>query len=240
MMVRIAKTSIKIHNKYPYTERLCKDYIISGEAVMDFEVSADAREIELEYRLMKKIRNEEGSLPLCESMAIFRKICLKMLEYNGFFLHSSVVAVDGQAYAFTAKAGTGKSTHTALWMNYFKKRAFMVNGDKPIFRVLDGHMYACGHPWSGKEGLHTNAEVPLRAVCFLERSDVNSIRKITDREMIERLFVQLLLPEEEQQMEQLFRLLEKMVKDIPCYVLGCNISEKAVITAYEGMTKIIL
>ena len=37
-----------------------------------------------------------------------------MISYDTILFHGSVVAVDDVGYLFTAKSGTGKSTHTRL------------------------------------------------------------------------------------------------------------------------------
>ena len=43
----------------------------------------------------------------------------KMPDYDTVLFHVSVIAVDGHGFLFTAKSGTGKSTHTRLWREYF-------------------------------------------------------------------------------------------------------------------------
>lgn len=57
-----------------------------------------------------------------------------ILDYDGILLHSSAISVDNEAYLFTANSGTGKSTHCALWMKYFRDRAVMINDDKPVIK----------------------------------------------------------------------------------------------------------
>ncbi|MDD3173824.1 MAG: hypothetical protein PHF63_09215 [Herbinix sp.] len=233
--VKIAGLNIVIKNKYKYSEVLCKDYISKTDDI-DFIVSATEEEIMEE----KKLSPWDTSIGCYESTCLFRKICLHVLDYDAFFMHSSVVAVDGQAYAFAAKAGTGKSTHTALWMKYFGERSIMVNGDKPIFRYRDGTLYACGHPWSGKEGLNTNTMLPLKGICFIERSEANHIQRLSQQETIDRLFLQMLMPKEKDRMDKFLFLLDRLVIDIPCYLLECNMTKEAVLTAYNAMNQEVL
>ena len=57
-----------------------------------------------------------------------------LLKYNGCMLHSSGVVVDGYAYLFSANSGTGKSTHTGLWLEHFKDKAYIINDDKPVLK----------------------------------------------------------------------------------------------------------
>lgn len=52
----------------------------------------------------------------------YRKIAEKLVQYDVMLFHGSAVAVDGIGYLFTAKSGTGKSTHTRLWREYFGDR----------------------------------------------------------------------------------------------------------------------
>ena len=54
------------------------------------------------------------SAELLEETAVYRKIAEKMPTYQSFVFHGSVIAVDGRGFMFTAKSGTGKSTHPTL------------------------------------------------------------------------------------------------------------------------------
>lgn len=87
----------------------------------------------------------------------------QLLKFRGILLHSSCVVVDGVAYAFSADSGTGKSTHTALWLKHFGNRAYMLNDDKPAIRLVGDRVYACGTP--GAENMITppRAWFPWRA-----------------------------------------------------------------------------
>lgn len=230
MMIQIAGVKIKVDTKYFCAEEFFEGYGVEGDTG-EFQVEVSEEEIMNEKLLAPQIRTRET----WESTGIFRKICLKMLDYHGFFMHSSVIAVDGEAYAFAAKSGTGKSTHTALWLEYFGNNSFIVNGDKPIYRFMNSKLYVCGHPWAGKEGMHANRMVPLKALCFLERGSCNEIRPIKNQEMLQYLFHQLLLPKDEYYMDKFLAMIDQMVSTIPFYVLKCNISEDAVKVAYRGM-----
>jgi serine kinase of HPr protein (carbohydrate metabolism regulator) len=65
-----------------------------------------------------------------------------MPYYDTFLFHGSAIAVDGVGYLFTAKSGTGKSTHARLWRELLGARAVMVNDDKPLLRVTEGRSAA--------------------------------------------------------------------------------------------------
>lgn len=106
----------------------------------------------------------------------------QLLKFRGILLHSSCVVVDGVAYAFSADSGTGKSTHTALWLKHFGNRAYMLNDDKPAIRLVGDRVYACGTPWSGKYDYSTPGMVPLRAFASSsERRRILSTRQTPKR-----------------------------------------------------------
>lgn len=118
--------------------------------------------------------------PYLERAAIQRKIALELLRYGTVLFHGSAVAADGACYLFTAKSGTGKSTHTRLWRQLLGERAVMVNDDKPFLRITDSGIWVCGSPWSGKHGLDSNIAVPLQGICLLERGSENRIRPLEE------------------------------------------------------------
>ncbi len=158
-----------------------------------------------------------------------------LIDFDGILLHSSCVAVDGIAYAFSADSGTGKSTHTQLWLKHFGDRAHIVNDDKPAIKFTDGKVYACGTPWSGKYDYSTPEMLPLGGICFLERSETNHIKKADTSKAIYNIFSQTVRKLGSDKMEKLFDVLEKIFANVPIWELGCNISDEAVLTSYNAM-----
>ena len=65
-------------------------------------------------------------------------------------MHSSVVISGGKGYLFLGKSGTGKSTHSSLWLKHIPGTE-LLNDDNPILRLMpDGSARVYGSPWSGK------------------------------------------------------------------------------------------
>ena len=156
--------------------------------------------------------------------------------YGGFFLHASAIALDGVAYLFSADSGTGKSTHTGLWMDCFgQERAQILNDDKPAVLYKSGTFYAFGTPFSGKNDLNTNIGAPVKALCFLERAQDNHIERIDGKQAINRIFTQMIHSADRENMETMLSLLDIFLHKTPVYVLHCNISRQAVLTAYNAM-----
>ena len=229
-VIELAGIRVRIENRYPFVERQCKNFICEGEDA-DFSVSVSGDEI------LDEQKHGEFSEGYCESICTYRQICQRMPEYHIFLMHSSVIEVDGLAYAFTARSGVGKSTHTALWLKNVP-HARVLNGDKPLYRVeADGSITAFGTPWNGKENWGENMHAKLAGVCFLERGTENSIRRAEESDVISRLMHQIYLRGERDLVNCQLGLLDALVRAVPFYVLACNISDEAAQLAWNTMRK---
>ena len=160
----------------------------------------------------------------------------QLLKHDGFLLHSSAVVVDGKAYLFSAPCGTGKSTHTKLWLRIFGDQAYILNDDKPALRLEDGVWYAYGTPWSGKHDLSTNIRVPLAGICFLQRGEKNVIRPFSGSKAVFAFLGQTARPPETALRELLMDLMQKLMETVPVWQLECNMDPKAAVVSYEAMS----
>jgi hypothetical protein len=229
-IIKLADVRIRIENRYSFIERQCFGYVVDGDDYA-FSVSVTNDEIAEEQK------HGEFSDGYCESICLYRHICEILPSYNVFLMHSSVIEVDGYAYAFTAKSGVGKSTHTALWLKNIPN-ARVLNGDKPLYRLEDdGSLTVYGTPWNGKENWGENISAPLAAICFIERGVENSIRRAEEDDVVNRLMHQLYLRGSRQSVVQQLVLMDALVRAVPYYVLACNISDEAALLAYNTMKK---
>lgn len=162
-----------------------------------------------------------------------------LLKNNGCMLHSSAVVVDGYAYLFSANSGTGKSTHTQLWLDHFGDKAFIINDDKPSLRMEDGQWYVYGTPWSGKHNINVNTKAKLGAIVFLERAEENQIEELDVKEAIPLFFNQTVRAmKNADKMDLVLEKMEQILTTNPIYKMGCNISDEAVVTAYEKIRRV--
>ena len=209
---------------------MCHDYL-TETATASFSIIISEEDVEKERKLA------EGCYPYgyLESLAVYRKFCEQALDYGVLLFHASAVSIDGEAYLFTAPSGTGKSTHTKLWREYFGTRAVMINDDKPLLRFADGRIYTYGTPWDGKHHLSTNIKSEVKAICILERADVNRIDRLGTKEAYPIILNQTYRSAEKVSMIKTLQLVDRLMTAVPIYKLGCTISEEAVQVAYEGM-----
>ncbi len=231
MIYDIANLRIAIHNKYPYTSNFCKEYL-SDDQFSPVDISVEVSE---EDFAEERKRSEGFSEGYIENICLYRAICLQIPVMNRMLLHCSVLQFENGGYAFLGRSGTGKSTHTKLWLKTLPSTK-VVNGDKPILEYKDGEFIAYGTPWMGKEHWGENSCVPLKGLCFLQQAKENSIEKLTSSKAANLLFTQLLIPEEEENAAATLELADKLVTTVPAHLLKCNISEEAVKTSFEAMT----
>ena len=231
---QMADRIIKIESIYDKVHEYCRNYRCDGEP--DFTVAISQADID--YERVKSSASENNCHSpddYLEELAVYRKIAEKMPEYDTFLFHGSAVAVDGECYLFTAKSGTGKSTHTKLWRELLKDRAVMVNDDKPLIRADNSGIIVFGTPYNGKHRLGSNIAVPLKAVCILERSESNHIKKITGAEAYTMLIQQTYRPDNTLALAKTLDLIDRMVKGVTFWRLGCNMDISAAEISYDSM-----
>ncbi len=225
--VEIAGVPLELRHRYP--QPAFSGFLTDKTPL--FSLGPTQEDLDAEGQLL----SYEAPEPERESNWFYRSICMELTRYGCFLIHGAVVELDGVGYVFTARSGVGKSTHCGYWLRAFPGRAKMLNGDKPILRLTEDGFYVCGSPWQGKENLGYPGMAPLKALCLLERSPENHIQPAPASMLMERLFQQLLMPEDPELSMKQIDLLDALVRTVPIYRLGCNQSVEAALVAYEAM-----
>lgn len=97
--------------------------------------------------------------------------------YDTLMVHASVTAYEGGGYVFLGKSGTGKSTHSRLWLENIEG-TWLLNDDNPVIRVIDGAVNVYGTPWSGKTPCYKNVVLPLKGIVRLSQAPYNKIERL--------------------------------------------------------------
>lgn len=229
---RFADRIFELRNKYAYTEQLCADYACGGTP--DFIIEFDDTEIEAE-------RRDDGdfSLGYLESLAFYRRIAELLMKDGCILMHGAAIEYDGKAYIFTAKSGTGKTTHISLWKKAFGDKVTIINGDKPLLRVKRQDENAVftvyGTPWCGKEGKNTDTSATLGGICLLRRSENNTVKPAENEKIVPFLLGQMFFGSKETDVAYLLETLDLLIKNIPIYSLGCNMEEEAAFKARKAL-----
>lgn len=231
MKYKIADLIVKFDAQYDVLNKRATKYLCSENKKEDFKIVVNNDMIEKEKKNDKTLTNE-----LAEYMIMGTTFYKTLLNFNGCLLHSSAVVIDEEAYLFSANCGTGKSTHTSLWLKYLKEKSpYILNDDKPAIRIMEDGIYAYGTPFSGKYDISKNSKAKLKGICFIEQALQNTIKKIEPKEAITLFFEQTLRKLTKEQMLKLLDIMDIILKEIPIYKLYCDMSKEAVILSYKTM-----
>ncbi len=237
--IKLAERIIEIHPLFPYMAEYCRDYLV--DTTPDFIIETTLEDITFEREKSAREDALEGiptrhfSDAYLETLAVYRRIAVRMTDYDTFLFHGSALAMDGEGYLFTARSGVGKSTHARLWREVFGDRVTVVNDDKPLLRITDAGAMVYGTPWDGKHRLSTNIAVPLKGICFLERDATNHIEPVTPQKAYPLLLQQTYRPDDPAALARTLHLIDRLATSTGLYALGCNMEPAAAQVSYAGM-----
>ena len=226
-----AGITVAYEPRYDRLKKQSEKYEIAKPNTVDLTIDTEDGRIE-EYTSTRPMLSNE----VYEYLYVGSVFNSFLLVKRGIMLHASCVVLDNEAYCFSATSGTGKSTHTSLWLEVFKDREpYILNDDKPALVYRDGRFYACGTPFSGKYDISVNKFVPLKAIAYIKRNETNSIKKIAPIQALPLLLEQTVRPDLPALTNRMMINSEKLLEDIPYYVLDCNMDPQAAVVAYNGM-----
>ena len=229
LLYKVAELLVDIPNDGGLGPR-CRDYLWESEIAPQIVISTEKYDPTQYSNDMP-----EEQLAYMESG---RQFYSKLIDFEGFYLNSSAVELEGRAYLFSGPCGTGKSTHTRLWQSTFGEAAQVFNDDKPALRRREGRWYAYGTPWCGKDGINQNKKVPLAGICFLKQADHNSIRRLSKEEAIQKILSQTFHKfKKVERLDKMLTLLDQIVREIPVYELENRPEPEAAKLSYETMRR---
>ena len=159
-----------------------------------------------------------------------------ILRRNGMVVHSSSICHNGSGIIFSAPSGTGKSTHTSLWMKYYGDSTQMINDDCPAITFGEVVPYVNGTPWSGKHNISRNERVPLAGIAILQRGENNQIEPFNGILAIQAIMKQVNRPKFPEYRAKLMELLDKLITKVPIWRVQCNMDVEAAVVSYEAMS----
>ena len=147
----------------------CFQFFLQGKLMAVLVCSTD-------YRLGKLYAEDHNLFGINNALMVM--YALAPADKQTALFHSSVVSYEGKAYMFLGTSGTGKSTHSRLWLKYIEGTE-LVNDDNPVVRVLkDGTVVVYGSPWSGKTPCYRNVSYPVGGIVMLRQAPENIIRRL--------------------------------------------------------------
>lgn len=100
----------------------------------------------------------------------------KVQQKGMIAVHSSSLVYRDRAYLFSAPSGTGKTTHTNMWIQ--ELGVDILDGDLCVLSCEDDKVYAYGLPWAGSSKKYMNKKVRLGGIVFLERARKDTVRRL--------------------------------------------------------------
>lgn len=172
---------------------------------------------------------------LSNAMMLLYTFCTS--SHNTLMVHASVTLHDGKGYMFLGKSGTGKSTHSRLWLNHIDDTE-LLNDDNPVIRVIDGEAYVYGTPWSGKTPCYKNMSVPLAAVVRLSQAPHNRISLNTKLHAYASLMPACsCMRWDSDSVNHLHKTVEQVINIVPVYHLECLPDKDAAVLCHSTVKR---
>ena len=116
-----------------------------------FEMNTkDRGDYKLTYeRGSKKVRLSPCNDLFSMKFMLWKAYALVAINKGVVPIHASAVIKQDSVVLCLGESGTGKSTHTRMWMKNISETR-MLNDDSPILKMDGGKLRVYGSPWSGK------------------------------------------------------------------------------------------
>ena len=149
--------------------------------------------------------------------------------HDTLLMHASVINRGGKGFLFLGKSGTGKSTHSRLWLEHIAGSG-LLNDDNPVVRIIDGQPWVFGSPWSGKTSCYKNESVPVDGIVKLQQAPENRVERLSPLKAYAALLPACsCMKWEENIMGGVHDTVEKLAVGAGCYRLCCLPDKEAVI-----------
>lgn len=163
----------------------------------------------------------EKAKNFCVNNALMLLYAFRTAGMSTLEMHASVTVKDGKGFLFLGQSGTGKSTHSSLWLKNIPG-THLLNDDNPVVRFLDGEARVYGSPWSGKTPCYRNEDYPIGAFVRINRAPYNAIH----RQNVTESFASISSSSSGLRAirsigDGLFTTISSLIQSIPCYVLDC-------------------
>ena len=149
-------------------------------------------------------------------------------------VHSSVAVCGGKAVMCLGESGTGKSTHTRLWIEHIVGTT-LLNDDSPVVAVHPDGVRVYGSPWGGKTPWFLTESYPIAGLVRLEQQTENRIRRLNTAESVAALLPSCppSLACEEHCLDLLADFVGEVISTLPVYRLGCRPDAEAAQLVYR-------
>lgn len=161
-----------------------------------------------------------------------------ILYHGALAFHASAVSRNGEAFLFMGRSGTGKSTHSALWLRHLPGTE-LLNDDNPTIRIQGDTAYAHGTPWSGKTPCYKPQSFPIGGMVRLIQAPENRFHRQEGADAFVALYPGCSVISQDQDLRaRLYDTLVRLAERVPTGILECRPDSDAAILCYRSLLKI--
>lgn len=140
-------------------------------------------------------------------------------------------------YVFLGRSGTGKSTHSRLWLKNIEDCELM-NDDNPVLRITPEGVMVYGSPWSGKTPCYKNVVLPLGGIVRLMQAPQNEIKRLGGIEAYAALVPSASSMKWKRELaDGQHRTFGSIIEKVPVYLLKCLPDNEAAFLCHETIVK---
>lgn len=182
-------------------------------------------------------RGEDGLRTFAVNNALMLLYAFAAADKDTLLVHASVIKNADKGYLFLGQSGTGKSTHSGLWLKHIAGSE-LLNDDNPVLRVEEKGARVYGSPWSGKTPCYKNDSAQIGAFVQIRQKPENRI----SREMPLQAFA-ILLPSmstmkwDKHIYGSICDSVGRLIERVPLYTLGCRPDKEAAEVCHAEVTK---
>lgn len=184
----------------------------------------------------KQIEGTTCADPMMLRFALWMAVGMLSCSSNMVLIHSSCVVHQGKAVLCLGESGTGKSTHTRLWLKYIPD-SFLLNDDSPVLAFENGQAVVYGSPWSGKTHHYHQMRFPLAAAMRLSQAPYNKIHRLGILEAFSALQPSFppALAQDDKFQDMMVGMLSEVLSVAPVFHLECLPDEAAAWTSHDAI-----
>ncbi len=183
-----------------------------------------------------RTRNE-GLISFSLSNALMLMYTFRTSQHDTLMTHASVIRYKDEGYMFLGRSGTGKSTHSRMWLENIEG-ATLLNDDNPIVRVVDGEVLIYGSPWSGKTPCYKNEVVPLKGVVRIVRAPHNKAVRLGPLQAYASLKPSCsCMKWDSASTDALHKTVETVISKVACWNMECLPDAEAARTCRASVTR---
>jgi len=148
--------------------------------------------------------------------------CIAFLHRQTLGFHSSTIVYENKSVLFLGKSGTGKSTHSQLWLDNIEGSE-LLNDDAPFVQISDNKVFTWGTPWSGKTHCLKNFSAQTAAFVLLEQAPFNKIHKLSLYEALAVILgaSRFFYFNDEFFTDKNYEIISEILKKVPVYYMQC-------------------